>query len=296
MKQVPKFSNLSTSKRFSSQDIVITGIVVLGLVGSAIIWILKVPPIIVSFFLATGVASLVYRFLGGIKETTFTIGTLKWGTFRFTGSIGALIGCALLVNGILEQQTRFQLSTDLTPNVNTWFAIEKNKGIPLEVKIKGTEESIKEPPLDIFANIQLNINPVGDKLRVVSEVNPDFILGNLSVEDLQKIGLFNTIEKKLVNFIVTKRLSPSTADVDLDPIPFKLSTRHYGGEYSRYTLADKAGNTLHEGAINRRQTEIVKLQDKCYLVAVVEVNHNPKEAQGMYAKFAVGEIVTKIQP
>ena len=130
----------------------------------------------------------------------------------------------------------------------------------------------------------------------VFEVDPDFILGNLSAEDLQEIGLFNTIENKLVNFIVTERLPPNTPDIDLDPIPFKLSTRHYGGEYSRYILADKAGNILHNGAINRRQTEIVKFQDKCYLVAVVEVNHSPREGQGMYAKFAIGEIVTNIGP
>jgi hypothetical protein len=76
--------------------IVVIFFALLGFVGSVILYYKQAPPIIVAVFLATGVASLVYRFLGGIEKATINIGTLKVG-----GSIAALIGVAIALNGYL---------------------------------------------------------------------------------------------------------------------------------------------------------------------------------------------------
>ena len=46
-----------------------------------------------SFLLATGIAALTYRYLGGISGASFTVGTLK-----LTGALGALVGIALLID------------------------------------------------------------------------------------------------------------------------------------------------------------------------------------------------------
>ena len=79
--------------------------------------------------------------------------------------------------------------------------------------------------------------------------------------------------------------------MDLDPVELRLSTGVYSGDYSRYALTDAAGEVLHEGQIYRRQAEVVKIGQRYYLVAVVEVNHSPSEADEIYAKFAIGEIL-----
>lgn len=156
------------------------------------------------------------------------------------------------------------------------------------------KDLLEKPPLDILAYNQLDIKHENNKFMVVSKVSPDFILGDLSVRDLHKIKLFNTIKKQSDGFIVTDRLPPDTSNIDLDPIPFKLSTKNYGGEYSRYIFTDETDNVLHEGSIYRRQAEIMKLQGKYYLVSVVEVDHSPGSGKNKYAKFAVGEIVIDI--
>ena len=58
-------------------------------------------PIVVAIFIATGIAALVYRFLGGITDTTFTIKSLKLG-----GTMAALLGSAFAINSALERQMR----------------------------------------------------------------------------------------------------------------------------------------------------------------------------------------------
>lgn len=269
----------------STEDTVIILVVAVGFLGSITIYFLKLPPIIIAIFLATGISSLIYRFLGGIQNTTFNLGPV-----RFAGSIAALIGCAFFINGYLEDQTGYNLNLDFTPPVNTWFAMDKTSGIPVEVKIKGMNDTIGVPPLNVLTKNELGVIRHGNKLTIISETSPDFILGTLDRTGLEDIGMFNSIQRQLVGFIVTDRLPPNTNGVDLDPIPLKLSTREYGGEYSRYTLTDKRGNILHQGSIYRRQTEIVKLNGRYYLICVVEVNHSLKEGENIYAKFAVGEI------
>jgi hypothetical protein len=72
-----------------------------GLVGSVFLFRTRMaPPILVSFYLALGVSSLVYRFLGGIGSAKFTLGPLRVG-----GTMAALLGVTLYVNWYLASQT-----------------------------------------------------------------------------------------------------------------------------------------------------------------------------------------------
>ena len=63
-----------------------------------------VKPIVVSFLLATGIAALTYRYLGGIEGASFTVGLLK-----LTGTLGALVGIAMLINAELVNQNDVQV-------------------------------------------------------------------------------------------------------------------------------------------------------------------------------------------
>jgi len=78
----------------------------IGFFGSVILYFLHTHPIIVSVFLATGVASLVYGFLGGIDTATFEWGVGRWVTVTLAGSIAALVGTASVVYYPLRQETR----------------------------------------------------------------------------------------------------------------------------------------------------------------------------------------------
>ena len=92
-----------TGRQWYIDEIVVAAFAFFG-VGSAIYIPLrfgpdKVPAILISFLLATGLAALTYRYLGGIQGATFAVGALK-----LTGSLGALVGIGLLINGRLELQ------------------------------------------------------------------------------------------------------------------------------------------------------------------------------------------------
>jgi hypothetical protein len=243
-----KQANTTLGSRLSHEDIVITLAIGIGFIGGVIIFCLKLPPIIVAIFLATGIASLVYGFLGGIQEATFNLGPIK-----LVGSIAALLGCTWFINSYLEKQ--------MTP-----------------------------PPIENYS-----LGHSDRRFTVFSEAKPDSTLGYINAENLKDIRLFNSI-KNLRGFIVTDRLPPGTRNIDLDPIPFRLSTRTYGNEYSRYILSDKTDSVVHNGCIMRKQAEIVEINGGYYLVAVVEVNHNPVEGEKPYAKFAAGEIIVDIAP
>jgi hypothetical protein len=93
------------TRQWYIDEIIVAAFAFLG-VGGAVFLPLhygfaSVPPIVVSFLLATGLAALTYRFLGGIQGASFTVGTLKLG-----GALAALVGIAWFVNGRLVPQVQ----------------------------------------------------------------------------------------------------------------------------------------------------------------------------------------------
>lgn len=95
-----------TGRSWGLDEIVVAAFAFLGVVGSVFLIVYfgvnAVPSILVSFLLATGLAALTYRFLGGIDAgTSFRVGALK-----LTGSLAALVGIALVVNHYLADQVK----------------------------------------------------------------------------------------------------------------------------------------------------------------------------------------------
>jgi hypothetical protein len=96
----------SPKRQWYLDEIVVAAFAFLG-VGGAVFLPLRygfgsVPPIVVSMLLATGLAALTYRYLGGITPgTSFKIGTLKLG-----GTLAALVGIAWFINGQMVNQVQ----------------------------------------------------------------------------------------------------------------------------------------------------------------------------------------------
>lgn len=89
-------------------DIVVLVFALLGFVGAIFLPTrFNLPPIVISFLLATGLAALAYRYLGGIPGTSLAVGALKLG-----GALAALVGIALLINSYYVDQVQFRLITD----------------------------------------------------------------------------------------------------------------------------------------------------------------------------------------
>lgn len=273
-----------TNSKLSGEDKFIIAVFLLGFVGSVVIYFFGLPSVLVAFFLATGISALVYRFLGGIKVSRLDIGWLRLG-----GSIAALVGVGLLINNILVEQVQFN------PSVDNWVAVDKRTGLPIEVRVEGRRGSIPKPSADVFENVQLDIEQGEGGFTVHSKGTEAFLLGKLAAENLEEVGLFNSL-KGTERFRVTERLPPNSQPVRLAPLPFGFSTSRYVGGYSAYVLADTSGNHLHEGNIYGRQAEIVHIGNRYYLVGVVEVNHLPAIGEEQYAKFEIRELAAVIEP
>jgi hypothetical protein len=81
-------------------EIVVAAFAIFGVVGGVFLPLrYDIPPITTSFLLATGLAALSYRFLGGIPGTSLTVGALKLG-----GALAALVGIALIINNYMVGQ------------------------------------------------------------------------------------------------------------------------------------------------------------------------------------------------
>jgi len=117
-------------QKLTAEDIVVIVFALLGFAGSVILFVTIRSPIITACFLATGVASLIHRFLGGLGKTGFT-----WGALKASGSLAALLGVAYLVNHYLVTQS----GTDLTaPGVYEWQYPAKGWGGHIDVAKNGS--------------------------------------------------------------------------------------------------------------------------------------------------------------
>ncbi len=96
----PRARAAAGGRHWYIDEIVVAAFAFLG-VGGAVFLPLRytIPPITTSFLLATGLAALTYRFLGGIQGASFSVGSLKLG-----GALAALVGIALLINNSLVGQ------------------------------------------------------------------------------------------------------------------------------------------------------------------------------------------------
>ncbi|MFZ0964118.1 MAG: hypothetical protein WAO35_24900 [Terriglobia bacterium] len=91
-------------RKWSADDTVALVFAFIGF-GGSVVFVNRIPAIEVAFFLATGVAALVYKFLGGIDQgTSFRVGALRLG-----GTLAGLVGIALLVNLYLSTQLQLRL-------------------------------------------------------------------------------------------------------------------------------------------------------------------------------------------
>jgi hypothetical protein len=280
-----------THKVFSTEDIVIITVIALGLLGSVIIFLCNasVPPIVISILLGTGISALVYRFLGGITvDTSFAIGALK-----LSGTMAALVGCAYFINTELEKQTMHNMDRLFDPHVSRWFALEKSTGVPLEVNVAGVGD-IDIPEKAALEAIPLSVRKKDESLLVVPRKESKLPLGSLNKKELKNAGFTISIGSSLDKFVVTDRLPPSTQRYSLNPLPFRINTGAYSQDYSHFELTNSNGESLYSGSIYRKQAKIISIDNKYYVIAVVEVNHLPIDGHP-YAKFAIGELMAGIE-
>jgi len=141
------------SRPWAADDVFVALFALLGLAGGVFLPLAfqNIPPITVSFLLATGLAALAYRFLGGIQGGPVVIGALKLG-----GALGALVGIAFLINTTMVSQVRLP-----PPPYQVWVVsgqVTDDAGNAIEPL--GPNDIALSPPLLVpypLGKFQLNI-------------------------------------------------------------------------------------------------------------------------------------------
>ena len=267
------------------ENMVILAALLLGFLGSIMLYYFDAKPIMVAIFLGTGISSLVYRFLGGTSGNSMQIGAMK-----FTGTVAVLIGSAWFINQQLYYQ---QKEVTFEPPSSKWMAFD-TRGEPVDFMVKGTDQKIKNPEINPWMNLSMLLKRRQDgKFEVTTSGTKPFQHGVLENNTMYNAGLFTEI-KKSDRYIVSPRLPPFSAVFDFDPIPLKIATKKYSGDYSRHDLLDKNDSIICTGSIYRKRFEIIELEKRVYFLGVVEVNHEFAQPDSMYAKFAIAELIMSI--
>jgi len=169
-------------------------VLVIGFLGGTLLLFVKDDyPIIISLLFATGVSTLVYHFLGGIKNAQFNTGAIKLG-----GSMAALLASTVLINAQLEEQLdsikeRWHLNAD--------YEIVNAKGKVIS-KLNFNDFKFRfDNHLNILAGDSIKLGKLSlDDFRITKDfkllASDSIPLGEVSKENLLDLVGFDHFEVK----------------------------------------------------------------------------------------------------
>jgi hypothetical protein len=112
------------------------------LLGLILVYLPIIPliPIIPSVLLGSGIATFVYRFMGGLKQND----SLVMGGVKLTGTLASLLIAATVVNTLLKQQVE-ETQLSFEPAGGDVLVLKKSNGelVNLEVEIKNRRVKYK---------------------------------------------------------------------------------------------------------------------------------------------------------
>ena len=273
----------------STEDRIIVGAIVFGFGAPVVLAVLdaltglQLPPVYYGMCLGTGIAALVYRFLGGISDVTTVIGGVK-----LTGVIGALVGTGLLVNSQWERQTEpgAEAFAAFDPPAAQWYAVGRSDGQPFVVRLPATGDSI--PPLSAegLARFDLFIDTSrvrGGEAVVVRGEGPGAAVGRLRLRELAKVGAFNAFGPANELFLSERFVQNTEQDTRLFPFRLRVGRVFVPTEYA--LVAPENGRVLASGKLSNKASEVQVVDGRHYLVALVEADHNQGEQS--WSRFAV---------
>ena len=248
-----------------------------GLIGGVALYFLKLPSVIVSLFLGIAVATITYHFLGGISAEN----QVAWGKIKLTGSAAVLVVVTLLLNKSLAIRPP-DIQTMFNPSASEWIPLNEN-GSPVKIEIKniGLKDPLSiEPKKDLLRHNMLTIYKEGDRYHVAPEGDKTFVLGNLTQSVFSDLGFFQNVASEKGMLYRTGELRAGTKGATFRnfltgrELPFKITTGDYGNELSGYHLIDDNGKELHQGELGVLQGEVVKVENRFYLIFILRANHS----------------------
>ena len=255
-------SNHPTHGRVNAETVILLVLIGVFLLGTAASYYVG-SPILTALCAAMTATALLYRFLGGVRGSTFRLAAI-----RFSGSGAVLLGVTWFVNNQLVEQNPI-----VDPNPQSWIAIGKT-GVPTAVKI-GRKENV---PDSLFLNAVTwgAILEFGN-IRVLSPENHG--LAKMELQSLSNLGFFNHVEIEMLTgrgIRFTGELSIGEQD-DLSPYPYTIRTERFVNSYNGYSILDTNQVLIEDGLLRSKDFRFFKHEDKHFLIFVSRAIHNDAE-------------------
>ena len=232
-----------------------------------------IPNIIIAICFALGATCVIYRFLGGLSGSSLTLKGLKLvGTAAFFGV------ATWFINSRLEHQRPV-----ITPNPNTWTAIDKS-GLMIPITIGG--ETYARDSTNFLAQAKWHITDNEDGSMWVS--NSVGQLAQLDAASLSEIGYFNWIEMgQGIQYV--DRLTVGAVE-NLSPIyPLKIKATAFRDEFNGFVVLDSNDTVIDRGTLQTRNFKMIEHHGNHYIILVRGAVHNDPSSEP-WASFGVMQI------
>lgn len=267
------------------ESIFLLGLIVFGLLLTLVVefFQIKVRPVILLIFIGISTTALIYKQLGGLKESVF-------GTqiFKISGSGAFLFAFIYFINPILERQT-FPTDKDIfDPPISTWMAVDNENLQPISFKTKYLGFKFDTGDYGIYnANELLFFTEDKNDLIVYKDDSRKVKLGTISKDALDKKFHFkNQVEIKNDEVFLTNieinGLTPSRSW-----IPFRIKPVQFDNNTTSYELIGNEGEVLVRSEIKLRGSKIHKVKNRVFVVTIHRVNH---ESEPYWVRFAIAEL------
>ncbi len=226
--------------------------------GVASLW-LGQPPIITALSGGVVITAILYRFLGGVEGSTFTV-----ATFKTTGSAAVLCVAVWFMN---EQLVAF--NSRIQPEPANWVAVDRT-GAPVDIRI-GQDSLVSDP--SVLADAVWSVTSETGTLRVAAG---DKTLARIDPASLDSVGLFNQVgmpSNRAIQF--TEELVVGMEDDLFPPYPFRIRATGFRDEYNGYSILSRdGGSVVDEDALVTRNFKVFAYDGDFFAVFVARAVHN----------------------
>ncbi len=243
-------------------------------IGFGSIFIDVVPNIIISFCFTLTATGIVYRFLGGLAGSSFSIKGAK-----LVGSIAVIYVITSYIDSELKDQRPV-----ITPSTDIWTAVDQSGRI-IPVTIGG--EIHFQDSTQFLTQAEWYVTE--DENGTIWVSNSDNRLARFDTTSLSKIGYFNWIEMEQGIQYIDKLTVGSVGN--LSPIyPLKIRATAFRDEYNGFDVLDQDDVVISAGTLRTRNFKMIKHKGKYYIILVRGAVHNDPNSEP-WASFGVMQIV-----
>lgn len=253
---------------------VVLALIALFSAGGAVSLWLDQPPVITAVTVGLVITACLYRFLGGVEGSTFTM-----ATFKASGSVAVCCLAVWYVNGQLVA-----LNSWVQPAPADWIAMDRT-GAPVDITI-GQDSLISDPSM--LADAMWSAASVAGTLRVAAGDN---MLARIDPASLGSVGLFNQVRMpsgRAIQF--TEELAVGTEDDLFPPYPFRIRATGFRDDYNGYSILSRDDDSVvDEDALLTKNFKVFAYSDQFFAVFVVRAVHNDPDREP-WAVFGIAQL------